>query len=145
MSVRRYVGLTGMIGLGQAAMNFVVMLALGTDFPGLWGVLFFLLSFVPFGFAIGLVPPFAVTLMEQGSGRAGLLFGLLMVANLVSDNVIKPKIMGEGLGLSPLAIVLSLMLWAFILGPMGAVLAIPLTIAITTVAPLLTATPAPAK
>lgn len=145
VSIRRYVGLTGMIGLGQAAMNFVVMLALGTDFPGLWGVLFFLLSFVPFGFAIGLVPPFAVTLMEQGSGRAGLLFGLLMVANLVSDNVIKPKIMGEGLGLSPLAIVLSLMLWAFILGPMGAVLAIPLTIAITTVAPLLTATPAPAK
>lgn len=137
VSVRRYVALTGVIGLGQAAMNFLVMLALGTDFPGLWGVFFFLLSFVPFGFAIGLVPPFAVTLMEQGPDRAGLLFGLLMVANLISDNVIKPKVMGEGLGLSPLAIVLSLMLWAFILGPMGAVLAIPVTIAITTVAPLL--------
>jgi len=136
VSVRRYVALTGLIGLGQAAMNFVVMLALGTDFPGLWGVLFFLLSFVPFGFAIGLVPPFAVTLMEQGSGRAGLLFGLLMVANLISDNVIKPKLMGKGLGLSPLAIVLSLMFWAYVLGPMGAILAIPLTIAIVTVAPL---------
>jgi AI-2 transport protein TqsA len=136
VSVRRYVALTGLIGLGQAAMNFVIMLALGTDFPGLWGVLFFLLSFVPFGFAIGLVPPFAVTLMEQGSGRAGLLFGLLMVANLISDNVIKPKVMGKGLGLSPLAIVLSLMFWAFVLGPMGAILAIPLTIAIVTVAPL---------
>ncbi|MFI5210453.1 MAG: AI-2E family transporter [Gemmatimonadales bacterium] len=138
VSVRRYVALTGLIGLGQALMNFVVMLALGTDFAGVWFVFFFLLSFVPFGFAIGLVPPFAVTLMEQGSGRAGLLFGLLMVANLISDNVIKPKVMGKGLGLSPLAIVLSLMLWAFILGPMGAVLAIPLTIAIVTVAPLLT-------
>jgi AI-2 transport protein TqsA len=137
VSVRRYVAITGLIGLGQAAMNFVVMLALGTDFPGLWGVLFFLLSFVPFGFAIGLVPPFAVTLMEQGPGRAGLLFGLLFLANVISDNVIKPKIMGKGLGLSPLAIVLSLMFWAYILGPMGAILAVPLTIAIVTVAPLL--------
>jgi AI-2 transport protein TqsA len=137
VSVRRYVALTGLIGLGQAAMNFVVMLALGTDFPGLWGVVFFLLSFVPFGFAIGLVPPFAVTLMEQGPGRAGLLFGLLMLANLISDNVVKPKVMGKGLGLSPLAIVLSLMFWAYVLGPMGAILAVPLTIAIVTVAPLL--------
>jgi len=141
VSVRRYVALTGVIGLGQAVMNFVVMLALGTDFPGLWGVLFFLLSFVPFGFAIGLIPPFAVTLMEHGAGRAGLLFGLLLVANVISDNVIKPKIMGKGLGLSPLTIVLSLMFWAYILGPMGAVLAVPLTIAITTVAPLLTGGP----
>lgn len=138
VSVRRYVGITGVIGLGQAVMNFVVMLALGTDFPGVWGVLFFLLSFVPFGFAIGMIPPLAVTLLEHGPGRAGVLLLVLMLANLVSDNVIKPKVMGEGLGLSPLAIVLSLMLWAFILGPMGAVLAIPLTIAITTVAPLLT-------
>jgi len=137
VSVRRYVGLTGVIGLGQAVMNFVVMLALGTDFPGLWGVLFFLLSFVPFGFAIGLIPPFAVTLMEHGAGRAGLLFGLLLVANVISDNVIKPKIMGKGLGLSPLTIVLSLMFWAYILGPMGAILAVPLTITIVTVAPLL--------
>jgi len=143
VSVRHYVALTGLIGLGQAAMNFVIMLALGTDFPGLWGVLFFLLSFVPFGFAIGLIPPFALTLMEQGSGRAGLLFGLLLVANLISDNVIKPKIMGKGLGLSPLAIVLSLMFWAFVLGPMGAILAIPLTIAIVTVAPLFSEKAAP--
>jgi predicted PurR-regulated permease PerM len=145
VSVRRYVGLTGLIGLGQAVMNFVVMLALGTDFPGVWGVLFFLLSFVPFGFAIGMIPPLAVTLLEHGPQRAGILFLVLMLANLISDNVIKPKVMGEGLGLSPLAIVLSLMFWAFVLGPMGAVLAVPLTIAITTVAPLLTGSAAPVK
>lgn len=62
VSVRRYVGLTGLIGLGQALMNLVVMLALGTDFAGVWFVFFFLLSFVPFGFAIGMIPPLAVTL-----------------------------------------------------------------------------------
>jgi len=70
---------------------------------------------------------------------------LLMVANLISDNVIKPKIMGTGLGLSPLVIVISLMFWSFVLGPVGAILAVPLTIAISTVAPVLIGGVTPAE
>ena len=101
VSIRRFVALTGLIGAGQAAVNLVVMLLLGTDFAIVWAVLFFLLNFVPFGFAIGLIPPFAVTLLEQGPAKAAVLFGVLMVANLISDNVVKPKLMGSGLGLSP--------------------------------------------
>lgn len=128
-SVRQFVGLTGLIGAGQAAVNLVIMLAVGTDFALVWGVLFFLLSFVPFGFAIGMIPPLIVTLLEHGVSRAVTLVVVLMVANIISDNVIKPRMMGKGLGLSPLAIVLALMLWSFILGPVGAILAVPLTIA----------------
>ncbi|TFG47289.1 MAG: AI-2E family transporter [Gemmatimonadales bacterium] len=134
-SVRQFVGLTGMIGAGQAVVNLAIMLAVGTDFPVVWGVLFFLLSFVPFGFAIGMIPPLIVTLLEHGVSRAVILVVVLMVANVISDNVIKPRMMGKGLGLSPLVIVLSLMLWSFILGPVGALLAVPLTIAITMVVP----------
>jgi predicted PurR-regulated permease PerM len=134
-SVRQFVGLTGLIGAGQAAVNLVIMLAVGTDFALVWGVCFFLLSFVPFGFAIGLIPPLVVTLLEHGVSRAVILVVVLLVANVISDNVIKPKMMGEGLGLSPLVIVLSLMLWSFILGPVGALLAVPLTIAITIIVP----------
>lgn len=133
--VRRFVALTGMIGAGQSAANLLVMLLLGTDFALVWAVLFFLLSFVPFGFVIGLIPPLAVTLLEQGPARAGILTAVLLMANLVSDNVVKPKLMGSGLGLSPLVIVLSLMGWGFVLGAMGALLAVPLTIALTTVGP----------
>lgn len=136
LGVRRFVALTGLVGAGQSAVNLVVMLALGTDFALVWGVLFFLLSFVPFGFAIGLIPPLAVTLLEHGPARAGILVAVLLVANLVSDNVVKPKLMGQGLGLSPLVIVFSLMVWGYILGAVGALLAVPLTIAITTLAPL---------
>ncbi len=136
LGVRRFVALTGLVGAGQSAVNLLVMLVLGTDFALVWGVVFFLLSFVPFGFAIGLLPPLAVTLLEQGPARAGILVAVLMVANLVSDNVVKPRIMGQGLGLSPLVIVLSLMAWGYILGAVGALLAVPLTIAITTLAPL---------
>ena len=131
VSVRRFVGLTGVIGAGQALVNLAVMLAVGTDFPVVWAVLFFLLNFVPFGFILATIPPLVVTLLEHGPGRAGVLVGVTFAANLISDNVVKPKVMGAGLGLSPLVIVFSLMAWSFILGPVGAILAVPLTIALS--------------
>lgn len=138
VSVRRFVALTGLIGVGLAVVNLVAMLALGTDFPMVWAVLLFLLNFVPFGFAIGMLPPLAVTLLEHGVSRAAILLGVLVVSNMLSDNVVKPKLMGSGFGLSPLLIVVSLMFWAFVLGPVGAILAVPLTITITTLAPFFT-------
>ncbi|HOX20918.1 MAG TPA: AI-2E family transporter [Gemmatimonadales bacterium] len=138
VSVRRFVALTGLIGAGLAVVNLVAMLALGTDFPMVWAVLLFLLNFVPFGFAIAMLPPVAVTLLEHGVTRAAILLGVLLVSNLLSDNVVKPKLMGSGFGLSPLLIVVSLMFWAFVLGPVGAILAVPLTITITTLAPFFT-------
>ncbi len=144
VSVRRFVALTGLIGVGLAVVNLVAMLALGTDFPMVWAVLLFLLNFVPFGFAIGMLPPLAVTLLEHGVTRAAILLGVLVVSNMLSDNVVKPKLMGSGFGLSPLLIVVSLMFWAFVLGPVGAILAVPLTITITTLAPFLTGEVKPA-
>jgi AI-2 transport protein TqsA len=83
-----------------------------------------------------------VTLLEHGVSRAVVLFVILFVANLIADNVVKPKVMGEGLGISPLVIVLAFLFWAYVLGPMGAILAIPLTIALHYAIPLLTREPA---
>jgi predicted PurR-regulated permease PerM len=138
--VRRFVGLQGLIGAVQAAVNAVIMIAVGTDFPLVWAVLFFLLNFVPFGFLVALIPPVVLTLLEHGLGRGVVLFVILFAANLVADNVVKPKVMGEGLGISPLVIILGFMFWAYVLGPMGAILAIPLTIALHEVLPTLTGT-----
>jgi len=98
------------------------------------GVLF---AFVPFGFMLSLIPPFLVTVLEYGVGRGLLLFVLFFVVNFIGDNVIKPKIMGEGVGLSPLVIILGLLGWGAVLGPMGALLAIPLTITLKQVLPIL--------
>jgi AI-2 transport protein TqsA len=137
-SVRRFVGLTGIIGGVQAGIALVTMFAVGTDCPIVWGVLLFFLNFVPFGFALGLVPPLLLTLLERGVVQMVVLFVVAFVANLISDNVVKPKVMGQGLGLSPLLIIIAFMFWAYVLGPMGAVLAIPLTIAIDKTLPLLT-------
>jgi predicted PurR-regulated permease PerM len=141
--VRRYVGLNGTIGAVIAAVDLAIMLAMGTDAPALWAVICFLFAFVPFGFVLSLVPPVIVTLLEHGAGRAGLLALIFFVVNFIGDNVIKPKIMGEGLGLSPLLIVISLLVWGAVLGPMGALLAIPLTIAVKEILPILMGEPVP--
>jgi AI-2 transport protein TqsA len=138
VSVRRFVGLTGIIGGVQAGLALVTMFAIGTDFPIVWAVLLFFLNFVPFGFAIGLLVPLALTLLERGAVQAIVLFVVCFVANLIADNVVKPKVMGQGLGLSPLLIIIAFMFWAYVLGPMGAVLAIPLTIVIDKTLPLFT-------
>lgn len=115
------------------------MLLVGTDAPALWAVISFPFAFVPFGFLLSLVPPFIVTLLEHGPGRAGLLFGLFFIVKFIGDNVIKPKVMGGGLGLAPLVIILSLLAWGVVLGPMGALLAIPLTLVVKQVLPVFTA------
>ena len=136
--VRRYVGLNGTIGAFIAVIDLVIMLVAGTDAPALWAVICFLFAFVPFGFILSLIPPFIVTLLEHGAGRAGLLALVFFVVNFIGDNVIKPKYMGAGLGLSPLLIIISLMIWGVVLGPMGALLAIPLTLTLKQILPVLT-------
>lgn len=142
--VRRFIGLNGLIGAVIAVIDLVIMLLLGTDAAVLWTVIAFLFAFVPFGFLISLIPPFLITLLEQGVGRAALLFGLFFVVNFIGDNVIKPKVMGGGLGLSPLVIVLALLGWGVVLGPMGALLAIPLTLTLKQIVPLLMGEAGPA-
>jgi predicted PurR-regulated permease PerM len=136
-SVRRFVGLNGVLGGIQAAAVLLVMLLVGTDAPAVWTVLTFLLAFVPFGGLIAAIPPTLLTLLEGGGGRAALVFGTFVVINIVSDNILKPKLMGSGLGMSPLTIILALMLWSLILGAMGALLAVPLTIALMKTVPIL--------
>ena len=71
------------------------------------------------------------------------LFGLFFAVNFIGDNVVKPKLMGTGLGLSPLLIVVSLLVWGVVLGPMGALLAIPLTLTVKEVLPVLMGDPPP--
>ena len=141
--VRRFVGLNGMIGAVIALIDLAIMVMVGTDGAVLWAVICFLFAFVPFGFMLSMIPPLILTLLEHGGGRALLLFVLFFVANFIGDNVIKPKIMGEGLGLSPLLIVVALLVWGAVLGPMGALLAIPLTIALKETLPILVGEPVP--
>jgi len=127
--VRRYVAITGGVGLAQAALVVILLELLGVDFPFTWGVLFFFLNFIPaFGFLIALIPPALVTLLKSGWKIALVVVLGYLIFVLVGDNIIKPKFMKKGLDISILVIILSLIFWSWVLGSVGAILAVPLTL-----------------
>ncbi|MGI9044452.1 MAG: AI-2E family transporter [Gemmatimonadaceae bacterium] len=130
-SIRSYVAINAVFGLIAAVINTAFLLAIGVDFAVLWGVLSFLLSFVPnIGFMIALVPPAAMALVEFGFTRAIVVIVVYTVINFFVDNVIKPRFVGATVDLSPLVVVISLLFWGWLLGPMGALVAVPLSIGV---------------
>ena len=129
--VREYLVLTTATGLGFAVIVYFFMLAVGTDLALVWAVLAFVMNFVPsIGMVLSLIPPVLLTLLESGWQRALVILVGFLVLNFVIDNIIKPRMMQTGLDVSPLTALLSLIIWSFLLGPIGALLALPLTIAL---------------
>jgi AI-2 transport protein TqsA len=105
----------------------IVYYAFGVDFALLWALMFFLLSFIPnIGFVLSVIPPFFVTLLEFGFARAAIVVAIVIVVNGFVNNAIAPRFMGQRTGLSTLAVFLSLVLWAWVLGPIGALMSVPL-------------------
>lgn len=129
-SIRSYVVVNAIFGMIAAVINTILLLALGVDFAILWGVLSFLLSFLPnIGFIIAMVPPASMALVEHGFTRAMIVVVAYVIINFIVDNGIKPRFVGAKVDLSPLVVVLSLVFWGWLLGPMGALVAVPLSIA----------------
>jgi predicted PurR-regulated permease PerM len=127
--IRKFVSITALTGLVTAIANVILLVILGVDFAVLWGVLSFLLSFIPaIGGILSFIPPALLAFLEFGWTRSiTVIVGFVVINNLV-DNVLKPKLMTQGLDISILLIFLSLMFWSWVLGPIGAILAIPLTL-----------------
>jgi predicted PurR-regulated permease PerM len=105
-----------------------LLVVLGVDFPLLWGLLAFLLNYVPnIGSIIAAGPAVLLTIVQLGLLRA-LIVGIgYLVINLVMGGAVEPRFMGKGLGLSPLVVLLSLLFWGWLLGPVGMLLSVPLT------------------
>ena len=102
---------------------------LGVDYAVLWGLVAFLLNFIPtVGSFIAAVPAVLLALVQLGAFEAGLTLVGFVVVNLIMGNVLEPRWMGRGLNLSPLVVFVSLVLWGWVLGPVGMLLSIPLTI-----------------
>jgi len=128
-SIRSYVSLNAIFGAGAAVLDTILLLALGVDFAFLWGVLSFLLSFIPnVGFIMALTPPTLMALVQFGFTRAIIVLAGYILINFLVDNVIKPRFVGSRIDLAPLVVVLSLLFWGWLLGPMGALAAVPLSI-----------------
>ena len=135
---RQYIALTGLAGLIQAGFNLVILLVAGVDAPLTWAVLFFFLNFIPgVGFFVALAPPALLALLEHGWQRALVVILGWWFVNLIGDNVIKPRFFVKGLDLSFTTLVFAVVFWSWVLGPAGAILAVPLALSLKRVAELM--------
>jgi predicted PurR-regulated permease PerM len=128
-SLRVYIYITTIVGLTTGILDIVWFTLLGVDFAVLWGILAFLMSYIPtLGFWLAAIPPSLLALLESGPTTAVLVFVGIVLINGFAENVVKPKFMGEGLNLSPFMVVFSVIFWAAVLGPLGAILGVPMTL-----------------
>jgi AI-2 transport protein TqsA len=133
-SLRTYLVVRAKLGLLAAVLDVVLLLVVGVPFAVLWGVLSFATSFIPnVGFIIALVPPALIALLEGGWVPALIVVVGYVAINLVVDYAVQPRYMGAEVDLSPLVVILSLLAWTFIVGPIGAILAVPLTLVVVTI------------
>jgi predicted PurR-regulated permease PerM len=126
--MKRYMVIKTSINLGAGILIGIWMYVLGVQFPVLWGFLAFLLHYVPnIGAFIAAVPAALMALVQLGMGRALLVCAGNLLVGFIVGNVIEPRLMGRKLGLSTLVVFLSLIFWGSVLGLIGAILCIPLT------------------
>lgn len=127
-SLNRYIGLKTAISLITGLIVGLWVGLVGLDFPILWGLLAFLLNYIPnIGSIIAAVPAVLLALVQLGAGRALLVAIGYLAINLMIGNLIEPRVMGRSMGLSTLVVFLSLIFWGWVLGPVGMLLSVPLT------------------
>jgi AI-2 transport protein TqsA len=127
-SFNRYLALKTAFSLATGVFIGIWLAVLGVDFALLWGLLAFLLNFVPnIGSIIAAIPAILLALVQLGWGSALLTCLGYIVVNIVFGSILEPRFMGRRLGLSTLVVFLSLVFWGWVLGPVGMVLSVPLT------------------
>jgi AI-2 transport protein TqsA len=126
---RSYLVVTAVFGLIVATLDTAGLWIIGVPLPVLWGLLSFLTNFIPnIGFLIGLLPPALLGLLEGGPPMMLTVIALYCVLNLIIQSLIQPRFVGDSVGLSMTVTFLALLFWAWLLGPLGALLAIPMTL-----------------
>lgn len=130
-TLKRYMVIKTWVSIGTGLVIGIWLAVLGVDYPVLWGVLAFALNFVPnIGSVIAAIPAVLLALIQIDGQTAILAAAGYVVVNLVMGNVIEPRYMGRHLGLSTLVVFLSLVFWGWVLGPVGMLLSVPLTMTV---------------
>jgi predicted PurR-regulated permease PerM len=105
------------------------LVLLGVDYAALWGVLTFVLSYIPYiGLFTAMIPPAILALAEFGPVHAILVVVGAVAINLLIENVMEPSYTGKRLRLSPSVVLISFFIWGWLLGPIGALLSMPITV-----------------
>lgn len=129
--VRSYMSMKTILSMLTGFIIGASLWLMGVDYPVLWGVLAFMLNFVPnIGSIIAAVPAVILTIVQLGVTPAIIVAAIYLIVNVVVGSVIEPKYMGKELGLSTLVVFVSLVFWGWVLGPVGMLLSVPLTITV---------------
>jgi AI-2 transport protein TqsA len=127
--VRKYWLVTTVFGLIVAVLDVISLLIIGVPLALTWGVLAFVTNYIPnIGFVLGVIPPALIALLEGGAASAIAVVIVYTVINIVVQTIIQPRFTGDAVGISPTVAFLSLVFWAYLLGALGALLAIPATL-----------------
>jgi len=126
--VQQYVGIKTIVSLITGVLVGTYVWALGIDFPLFWGMMAFLFNYIPsVGSILASIPPVLLGLIQLGPGGALLVAVGYLTVNITLGNIIEPNLMGRRLGLSTLVVILSLVFWGWVWGPVGMLLSLPMT------------------
>lgn len=124
----RYLGIKTLVSVATGLCAGLVTWSVGLDFPLLWAMLAFLLNYVPtIGSIIAAVPAVLLALVQMGPGEAGATAIGFAAINVIFGNLLEPRLMGYGVGISPLIVFVGLVFWGWVFGPVGMLLSVPLT------------------
>lgn len=126
---RMYFLMATIFGAGVAVLDVIIMYIFRVPTPLTWGILAFVANYIPaVGFIISMIPPVLMVLVTQGMGAAiGVAISFIVISTVVF-NFIQPRFAGSAVGLNPTIAFLSLMVWSVVLGPLGAVVSVPMTL-----------------
>lgn len=129
--LKKYVSINAVTGLMTAVADFLLLLVMGIDFAVIWAFLAFFFSFIPnIGFFLSVIPPALIALLEFGWIHCLIVVTGFILINALIDNVLRPKFLGKEFDMSILLVFLSLLFWGWVLGAIGAILGVPLTMAV---------------
>jgi predicted PurR-regulated permease PerM len=124
----RYLGIKTIVSFATGLAAGLLTWAIGLDFPLLWAMLAFMLNYVPtIGSIIAAFPAILMAVVQLGFPEASATAIGFVVINVVFGNFIEPRLMGYGVGISPLIVFIGLVVWGFVFGPVGMLLSVPLT------------------
>ncbi len=127
--VRRYWVVTTVFGLIVAVLDVIALMIIGVPLYLTWGVLAFVTNYIPnIGFVIGVIPPALIALLDGGPGTALAVLIVFTAVNVLVQSVIQPRFTGDAVGISASVAFVSLVFWTYVLGSLGALLAVPATL-----------------
>ena len=130
-SIRHYLSIKTMTSFLTGVFIWISLVIIGVDYAIIWALIAFLLNYIPnIGSIIAAIPAVLFALVQLGFGGVIWTTGVFIAVNMVIGNVVEPKMMGKGMGLSTFIVFVSLIFWGFMLGTVGMFLSVPLTMAI---------------